>query len=257
MANRAEEIRKRHEERKRKRNYAASHRQRPAARDFEEPGFSRWRDENDRPSGGNSPLVRKEGIVFRVLLAAILFLAVGVLFKQPPDTFVTAKHYVKRTFSNEFQFAAVSEWYENRFGHPLALFPNPETNEMKANGDQQSLPYAKPVNGKIKASFSETGTGILMETDDKAQVRAVEEGFVTFVGDKEGIGKTVIVQLTNGEQAWYGKLANVHVKLYDYVERGEKIGEVKPAAQGEGGTFYFAIKKEDGFIDPLKVISFE
>lgn len=47
------------------------------------------------------------------------------------------------------------------------------------------------------------------------------------------------------------------VKLYDYVSKKQKIGTVNNDANNKNGKFYSAIKKDEKFIDPIQVISFD
>ncbi|MEH7279219.1 M23 family peptidase, partial [Bacillus toyonensis] len=47
------------------------------------------------------------------------------------------------------------------------------------------------------------------------------------------------------------------VKLYDYVSKKQKIGTVSNYANNKNGKFYFAIKKNEKFVDPIQVISFD
>ncbi|MFL6558418.1 MAG: peptidoglycan DD-metalloendopeptidase family protein [Bacillus sp. (in: firmicutes)] len=79
------------------------------------------------------------------------------------------------------------------------------------------------------------------------------------MGVKEGIGNTVIIQHSDKSETWYGNLADVKVKLYEYVDKRSVVGTVSTSA-GEDktkGKYYFAIKKDDNFIDPIQVIRFE
>ncbi|HET7578266.1 MAG TPA: M23 family metallopeptidase [Bacillales bacterium] len=265
MSNRADDIRRRHEERKRKRQSADSPGRNPGYYKGSEGnqgnGVPAFRGTSDHHSSDEGhPLARKESILFRVMIAAILFLGVGIMFKNPSPAFDQARTFVKKTFHHEFQFALVSDWYQKQFGSAVALFPKSNDTNMKA-GKETGPNYSVPVSGTVVTeNFKDTGQkGIMLETSsEKAAVRAVKRGFVTYIGKKKGIGKTVVIQLPDGtSEAWYGDLAAVNVQLYDYVERGEKIGKVTPSKDGDSGIFFFAMKKNNAFINPLKVIPFE
>ncbi|HEX7064159.1 MAG TPA: M23 family metallopeptidase [Bacillales bacterium] len=260
MANRADEIRKRHQERKKRRLPDHTRKEKPAIF-HESDGDSTYpKYLGEEKSEEGHPLIRKERIVLRVMIAVVLFLVVGILFKNPAPALDQARGFVRETFRNEFQFAMVSDWYQEQFGEPLALIPTPaepQNNEMKA-GKTKKPEYAMPVSGTVKETFADTGQkGIMLETVSGASVAAVKQGFVSYVGTDKGLGKTVIVQLPDGGEAWYGKLEEVSVRMYDYVDKGQKIGTVTPSGDGESGTFFFALKKENSFINPLTVIDFE
>jgi len=61
---------------------------------------------------------------------------------------------------------------------------------------------------------------------------------VVFIGEKEGFGKTIIVQGIDGVDIWYGNVTNISVQLYDYLENDTVMGEV------DGQSLYLVIKKE-------------
>lgn len=259
MSNRADEIRRRHKERKKNRIPAdyMNHQTEDGNRREDPPlwqknQYSSFTENRE----SHHPLIKKEVLLFRVMAAVLLFLAVGVIYKSSSPTFNTARSLVQSTFTREFQFAQVSHWYEKKFGEPLALIPNSGSKKMKVDKNKQPG-YAIPVNGTVTETFKDTGEkGILLETGSNAEVNAVKQGFVTFVGKKKGLGKTVVIQLQDGGEAWYGKLAKVDVGLYDYVQRGKKVGTVTPAKNGKSGQFFFALKKNNAFVNPLKVIPF-
>jgi len=260
VSNRADEIRRRHKERKKKR-FSADHmnHQTEVGDRREDPPL--WQKNQYHSFTENRenhhPLIKKEVLLFRVMAAVLLFLAVGVIYKSSSSpTFNAARNFVQSTFTREFQFAQVSHWYEKKFGEPLALIPNSGSKKMIVDKNKQPG-YAIPVNGTVTETFKDTGKkGILLETGSNAEVNAVKQGFVTFVGKKKGLGKTVVIQLQDGGEAWYGKLAKVDVGLYDYVQRGKKVGTVTPAKSGKSGQFFFALKKNNAFVNPLKVIPF-
>ncbi|HEK9103392.1 M23 family metallopeptidase [Bacillus pfraonensis] len=198
------------------------------------------------------PLFRKEVFLFKFLLAAILVLSVAILFKNAPASFDGAKTVVKQIMQEEFQFATVSKWYEDQFGKPLAFLP---ANEKKQSAQQKD--YAVPALGKVMQSFQKDGQGVFVQTAANTAVESVNEGVVIFAGKKEEYGNIVEIQHADGTESWYGNLGETSVKLYDYVEKKQKIGTVGSSADNKNGKFYFAIKKNEKFIDPIQVISFE
>lgn len=70
------------------------------------------------------------------------------------------------------------------------------------------------------------------------EIKLKDSGIITFIGEKEGYGNTIIVQQSNGYYAWYGNI-NEEVKLYDYIESGESIGKSK------NDYYYYVLLKED------------
>lgn len=200
------------------------------------------------------PLFKKEYFLFKILGAACLFLIVAVLFRHPSPQFEPARNAVSTAMKQEFQFAAVSSWYEDTFGKPIAFLPSDNTNTNVAESDGQ---FAQPVSGKITESFETNGEGIILETGSNSKVEALNGGLVIFAGTKEGLGKTIVIQHVDKSESWYGELENINVTLFETVKKGAEIGQVTASQDGSKGSFYLAIKKDDAFIDPKKVISFE
>ncbi|GGJ67427.1 stage IV sporulation protein FA [Anoxybacillus voinovskiensis] len=198
------------------------------------------------------PLFRKELILLKTFFAACLVLIAAIAFKNPSETLQPIRSFVKQTMTQEFQFAAISKWYEQQFGEPLAILPVEKTKKST-----NSPTYAVPATGRVLEKFTENGQGIMVETDNNASVEAMSEGIVIFTGTKEKIGKTVIIQHADGSESWYGNLGTITVKLYDFVEKGKEVGKAANETNGAKGVFYFAIKQGDRFIDPIQVVPFE
>jgi stage IV sporulation protein FA len=204
-------------------------------------------------SNKRHPLFRKEVFILKVIVSTILVVIVAILFKTNNTAFDHSRSVVQGVFEQEFPFATVSEWYEEQFGTPLALW----TDSPKKETGVAHVDYAVPATGKIIETFEANGQGVLVQTAVHASVEAIDKGRVTFVGTKQGIGKTVIIQHADGSYSWYGKLDSVAVKLYDQVEAKRTIGTVSNNDDEKSGNYYFAIKQKDGFVDPNKVIPFD
>ncbi|RFU65861.1 M23 family metallopeptidase [Peribacillus glennii] len=201
------------------------------------------------------PLFKKEFFYFKALAALCLFLLIAVMFKHPSAKLDDARSFVQDAMNQEFQFASVSSWYEDKFGKPIAFLP--EDTKSGAKKEELSNEYALPATAKITESFQSNGEGIILETGGEAKVEALNEGVVIFAGSKENLGKTIVIQHRDKTESWYGQLASVDVKLYESVKKGKEIGKVTKNDDENKGTFYLAIKKDDAFIDPKKVIPFE
>ncbi|WP_100399771.1 M23 family metallopeptidase [Bacillus sp. FJAT-44742] len=220
-----------------------------------EPEFYSWRETEQKTEA--QPKSRYL-FVMQGLAALCLFLLIGILFKTSHPAFEGAREYIEASYQNEFQFAAVSSWYEERFGEPLALMPKPEDEQPAAEpADAYQAEYAVPASGKVTESFTENGKGIMLETIGAADVEAVRGGIVIHAGPHEEWELAVAVQHYDGGESWYGMLEEVEVKLYDHIQAGENIGQVNTQEGSESGIFYFALKEEDQYIDPSEVISFD
>jgi stage IV sporulation protein FA len=214
-------------------------------------------DSRNEEEGGH-PLFKKEVFIFKILASVLLFLVVAIIFRENIAGLNPAKSFVEKTMEQDFQFAMVSEWYEDNFGKPLAILPfnNDKANNKNVVEKEHDIPV---FSGKVLENFEKNGQGIMIETAKGATVEAMNEGMVEFIGVKEGLGKTVIIQHSDQTETWYGNLDEVKVKLYSFIESETVIGTASEST-GEDktkGTYYFAYKKGDDFIDPIQVIRFE
>ena len=225
--------------------------------DEEKYGFQNYTPPESSPISEGHPLFKKEVFFFKILASIILFLVVAIMFRNQSAAFDPARNFVTKTMNSDFKFAVVSKWYEDKFGKPLAFLPikDKETDQTKTVVQRE---YAVPASGKILENFKKNGQGITIETSKGAPVKAVKEGIVSFAGVKDGLGKTVIIQHSDGTESWYGNLADTTVDLYEYIAKEKVVGTVSDSSEDKTkGKYYFAFKKGENFIDPIQVIRFE
>ncbi|MEQ6389626.1 M23 family metallopeptidase [Bacillaceae bacterium S4-13-58] len=189
--------------------------------------------------------------LFKLVLSGILFFSVAILL-QLDDRFAGPQKWVEYQLSEEFQFAAVNSWYKDTFGEPLAFLPIYDEQESEENKDNSQI-LAMPVTGTIGQTFQVNGEGILIQTNEKSFVKAMEEGTVVFAGNREDTGKTVIIQHSDNTKSYYGQLSSILVEQYQGINKNDAVGEVIPQ-EGKTHSFYFAIEKNKKFIDPLEVM---
>lgn len=207
------------------------------------------------PKTNIHPLWKKEIFMLKLLSSIALILIVGILFQSPSPAFEDARSIVKKAMGKELQFASVAHWYENQFGKPLVLFPDQKKGENIQLGKEGD--YALPVGAKISEGFSHDGRGVMIQTESAADVKAAADGLVIFSGKKTDIGRTVIIQHGDHTESWYGKLDLASVKPHERVKAGQVIGSVTSNEDKTVGEYYFAIKKEDVFIDPIQVMNLD
>ncbi|MEG1597030.1 MAG: M23 family metallopeptidase [Bacilli bacterium] len=85
----------------------------------------------------------------------------------------------------------------------------------------------KPVfNEKLVYSQSKAyKEGVELKVTTNYLVPILNSGVVVFLGEKEGYGKVIIIQQVNGLDVWYSGVSINNIKIYDYVEKGEVLGE--------------------------------
>lgn len=256
---RRDDIRRRIEKRRRERErYSHSQNQQNnmyVVEDEEKYGLEKFSSYEGGPGEGGHPLFNKEMFLFKILASACLVLFIAIIFRNEADFLQPIKNFVSESMEQDFQFAAVSDWYESQFGKPLALLPT-ETKEDSDEPDTMQE-YALPAAARILEDFGENGQRITIETDEGASVTAMSEGRVRYVGTETDFGKTVIIQHADKSETWYGNLESIDVSLYEFIQKGTSVGVASDVGDGTKGMFYFAIKKGDDFIDPIQVIQFD
>lgn len=167
--------------------------------------------------------VSKLGITIVITLVTLITLKSNAKYKA------TFYQYV---YDSHISFASINATYQKYFGSPFPF---------------QDLwkDTTKPVFDE-KLVFTEQHKykdGVALNVGSKYLVPVLESGMIIFIGDKEGYGKTVIIQQMDGIDVWYSNLENVNVKLYDYVEKGNLLGEVS------GDQLYLVYKKNGNVLN--------
>lgn len=263
MANQVEEIKRKIQERRRKKlNQSLKERSQPQfyhshdeARG--EPDFY-FASDVSTIQEPEEKMFRKDILIMQILISVCLFLIIGIIFKVENPQLDRARNFVQNSFEQEFQFASVANWYENQFGKPLALLPN--TSDIALDNlepSQSDFAYAVPAGGRVAQNFDKDGQGVIIETSNSMEIEAAKAGMVRFVSEEETLGKTVIVAHYDGGESWYAMLDHVEVKLYDHIKVGQKIGTATKSEETDNGIYYFAIKEGETFINPIDVIPFE
>lgn len=139
--------------------------------------------------------------------------------------------FYQSVYETNFDFAVMNRWYQKTFGSPIPfrdLFQ-----EATKTVFQESLSY------KQAEDYLD---GVSLKVTEEYLVPVLESGLVVFIGEKEGYGKTVIVQQMNGIDVWYGNV-NGNVSMYDYIEKGSLLGNCLD------DKLYLVFQKNGEFLD--------
>ena len=150
------------------------------------------------------------GFLIRSLIVIIIFLSVLIVCKK--DETIKNKIY-NYVFKDDIAFTKIKKTYNKYLGGILPL--------------KKELNTEKVFNEKLKYDdISVYHDGVKLSVIDNYLVPSLREGMVVFIGDKDDYGNTIIIEDLDGNDIWYGNIANTNLKLYDYVEEGSYIGEV-------------------------------
>ncbi len=181
-------------------------------------------------------LVLKKGIrsfINRLLIVTIIFLSCLILIKSN-NSFKNI--LIKYVYEDSFKFTKLKAIYEKYFGKILSIDKVAPKEEAVFN---EKLEYSKA---------NVYNDGAVLTVSDNYMVPTLESGIVVFIGEKEGYGSTVIIEQVDGIDVWYSNIKANNIKMYDYIEKGSLIGEVK------GKKLYMVFQKDGAFLDYKKYI---
>ena len=148
----------------------------------------------------------------RCLLTIIIFLSLAIAIK-------TNKEYKNIIYKNIYQtnlsFSTFKKLYKEHLGG-ISFIDN-------------IIDDTKPVfNNKLEyKSASKYYDGVSLEVDNNYLVPVINSGIIVYIGKKEKYGNCIIIQGIDGIDITYSDISNSASKLYDYVEEGELLGEIK------------------------------
>ena len=168
------------------------------------------------------------GTIFfiKLLISIVITLVILILIKSSSDF---KNNFYKHAFSNNISFTKLKEVYNKYIGDSDILDKVVKT-ETVFNEELTYEAQEKYLDG-VKLSV---GSNYLVPIN--------ESGIVVFIGNKEEYGNTVIIQRIDGIDEWYGNIENINVKLYDYVKKGDLLGEVN-------NEFYLVYKKDGNILN--------
>lgn len=170
----------------------------------------------------------------RILVLTVCVLVCMILLKSNADL----RNFVyKKVFQNNFSFAKINEVYKKYFGSSIPL--SKETKEEASMVSSVKLEYSDEAKYK---------DGVKLTVKDSYVVPSMDSGLVIFSGEKDGYGNTIVIQRPDDVEVWYSNLKNVNVSLYDYVKKGDNIGEAN------GTNIYMVFIKEGKALDYQKYI---
>jgi stage IV sporulation protein FA len=245
--------------------YLQEDRENPLMNDPEYMWNQKWRHEyaihkNDSYDDGRSPF--RPGLkTFRLklIISCAIFVLIWGLFQLNNPWANKGKSYISSALHESIDFQTVSLWYERQFGGNPSLLPTwlPGKQQEARKVTAESRHYFSPVKGVVIAPYEPSRLGVTLETKADATVTAVDTGLVIYTGSKDGTGYTVIIRHVNGLQSVYGWIEQSKVELNDWIKGGETIGTVSKNSSKRAGYLYFAVSKDNRFINPADVVGFE
>lgn len=231
-------------------------------------GQGRWQanpsyysGERDDYFGGKRRISFWTAMFLRLMISALIFIGIWGIERYEPDWAFPVRVFVAKAMTEEIDFGAIEAWYEKNIGGAPSFIPIFKHNEDKGVKVGAAGGFISPLSGHLANPFALNLKGVELVPKqlaaDSLLVRSIDTGRVLDVKQGALTGMTVTIQHANGYKSIYGYLEQTSVNRGDWIEGGESIGSL---AAGEGDalpTLYFALKKNDRYIDPADVISFD
>ena len=147
--------------------------------------------------------------VNKFLLMVIVYLLGMITVKVNPDLQPKIK---EKVYENSFSFTKIRNLYQKYFGK---LVPD-NSPEKTVAVFGETIQYLRK---------EEVEGGVKLIVDEHYSVPLIESGLIVYVGEKNGMN-TIIVDQVDGVSVTYQNVNLKDYKLYDYLEKGQIVGNV-------------------------------
>ncbi len=182
-----------------------------------------YKNKNNKKNNKNSKKY-VTNLLTRSLITIILVFGVLIMVNFDKDFKSDLEKYL---FKTNYNFSSINKLYNNYFADFL-----------KTSKDSVAVFEEK----EKTEDYKKYKDGVVKQIGKNEEIKLLNGGIVVFIGEKEGYGNTVIVQQSNGTDAWYGNIKKVDVKLYDYLEKGETLGKASE-------KLYLVFQKDGEYLD--------
>ena len=165
------------------------------------------------------------GIISKALLS-IIFLLVSIILINKNENI--KKFYEDKVFNDSISFIKFNELYNKYFGSITSIYP---TEELVFNESIQYSNIDNYLNGKV------------LTVSNNYIVPSIGSGIIVYLGDKDNLGNTCIIQGVDGVDIWYSNIDTSNLTLYDYVSKGDMLGTTL------SDKLYLTLEKNNEFID--------
>lgn len=161
---------------------------------------------NINANNKNSNYINK--LFTRTLISVILVLLCAIFINISDKNLIIFRDYF---FNETLSFTKINELYTKYFGN---IVPSELTSSIPVFENSKTYKQIEKQNDSYLVNLNSNTFAFL------------ESGIVVFIGEKENLGLTLIVQGNDGVDIWYSNLKNTSVSIYDYIKKDQIIGEV-------------------------------
>ncbi len=165
--------------------------------------------------------------ISKILILIIITLIGMIITKNNP----TLKSEIKsKILENNISFIKMKKIYQKYFGNIFSIDKNLEKTNQVFN---EKIAYKEK---------QEIENGVELTLSNNYIIPNLESGVIIYIGKKENIDEITVEQI-DGVETTYSNINLNNFKLYDYIEKGEYIGEAN------NNTLYLYFRKDGKYID--------
>ncbi len=164
-------------------------------------------------------------IISKALLS-IIFLLISIILINKNDNI--KEFFEKEVLTDSINFIKFNDIYNKYFENITDTY-TPE--KLVFNESLQYLSMENYLNGKV------------LNVTDNYMVPSIGSGIIVYLGNKDNLGNTCIVQGVDGVDIWYSNIDTSSLTLYDYVNKGDVLGTTL------SNKLYLTLEENNEFID--------
>lgn len=169
-----------------------------------------------------------KNLISRVLITVIFVLGSIIFTNISEDNKALYQKYV---LEDSLEFTKINELYQSVFGDVDITKQDNNTDSEVVFGDVSYTNIEPFKNGvKLTVGMNEA-------------INVITSGIVVFIGEKDDLGNTVIIQGNDGVDIWYSNITDTDISVYDYIEAGSILGS------SNSEDIYLTINKDGEFIN--------
>lgn len=156
----------------------------------------------------NNEAPRKSNNFITKILLSVIFVFISLIYIKNDDK--NLEKYKNYVFTKTFSFAKANNLFDKVIDRNLVI-----------DNNKTSMVF----NDNIELSSEKYKNGTKIKFDSNSIINSLESGIVVFIGEKDDLGNTIIIQGVDGYDIWYSNINNSNLTIYDYIEKDSIIGE--------------------------------
>lgn len=144
------------------------------------------------------------------LLLSIIFLLLSIILIKSNSRI--KEFYTEEVLTKQLNFTKFNNLYNKYLGNILPDYTIPEPTKTVMNNTFSYLDGSPYLNGTK------------ITTEENYLIPTITSGIIVFLGDKDTLGPTCIIQGVDGIDIWYSNINLDNLNLYDYIDANTPLG---------------------------------